>query len=158
MADGGRYKGPRDARADYFDDYMGDNSPPTIFDGDGMRDYDTVRTTAAQEGIIVEMHCRSCSKGARIVLEWPELFIVAHAPATNMLPAGWKRSDVNSSTYPDLKCSCGSLCCPMVSPDWAAKQVKSALESGLLTRERLASEPAVQHVQQMLQQRRASYG
>jgi hypothetical protein len=157
MADGGKYKGPRDGRADYFDDYMGDNAPPAIFDGDGMRDYDAVRSTATQKGIVVDMHCRACSKSARIELEWPELFVVGHADQTDILPAGWKRSAPNGAAYPEVKCACGAVCSPVVTPDWAAKQVEAALKSGLLSRETLASDEGVQQLGRIIASRRAQH-
>lgn len=153
MADGGKYKGPRDERGDYFDDIMGDNSIPEIFDGPGMRDYENVSARATQKGPVIDMHCRVCSRGARIQIEWGELFIAAHTPKTGIMPAGWKRSDVNAALYPDLTCQCGGDCAPMITPDWAAQQVEAALQSGVLTEQALANDPQVQAVNAAVQQR-----
>lgn len=154
MTTGGRFTGSRTRGVDYFDDKMTDTKSAGIFQGDGIDDYDRVDNHVTQEGVSSSMHCRACNKQCNITLEWPELFIAAHTPATGIMPSGWQRSDANRALYPELKCQCGALASPIVTPEWAEKQVRAALQSGLLTEEQLARDPQVQAVQQMVAQRR----
>lgn len=154
--DGGPFRGQRERNVDYFDDVMGDNSVPALFDGSidqsggGMRNYDGMKVTPTPEGIDVRMHCRACPLENVITLSWPELFIVSHAARSGMLPAGWKRSDVNMGAYPETHCSCRTLCAPIVTPDWAAQKVNAAMQSGLITQEVLLKNQEVQALAQRM--------
>lgn len=148
--DAGPYRGLRERNVDYFDDVMGDNNPPAIFEGGidqsggGMRNYDGMKITPTPEGIEARMHCRSCPLENVVLLTWPELFIVSHAARTGLLPKEWKRSEVNMGAYPDTHCSCRTLCAPIVTPDWAAQKVNAAMQAGLITQEALLRNPEVQ--------------
>jgi hypothetical protein len=157
--DGGPYKGQRERGIDYFDDIMSDNSIPAIFDtdlgGGGMRDYEKVSSQPNQSGVTVHMHCRACPSPAEIHIDWTELFMVAMAPRSQMLPQGWRRSEVNQAAYPDLRCNCGATCAPIITPDWAQKQVDAALRGGLVTPQQLAADPQVRQVQAILAQHAA---
>jgi len=147
MPQGGIYRGNREPNVDYFDDIMGDNSVPTIFSGSGMEQLESIQATSNPQGVMVDMMCRppGCGKPVKILLEWPELFIAAHAPATGIVPYGWERSEENMMPYPRMNCSrCGNLIAPMVPPQWAKRQVDSALEAGLITQEELLANPVVQ--------------
>lgn len=158
--DGGPYKGDRAQGVDYFDDIMGDNSIPAIFDtdmgGGGMRDYEKVSSHASKSGVKVNMHCRACPAPAEIDIDWTELFLVAMAPRSGILPQGWRRSEVNQAAYPELRCNCGAICAPIITPDWAQKQLDAALRGGLITSQQLAADPQVRHVQGMLSQAAAA--
>ncbi len=157
--DGGPFKGQRIAGVDYFDDIMGDNSIPAIFDtdlgGGGMRDYEKVSATPNAQGIEVNMHCRACPMPAKIDIDWAELFLVAMAPRSGVLPDGWRRSEANAAAYPDLRCNCGAVCAPIISPDWAQKQIDAALRGGLLNIQVLQNNPQVRQVQGLLNQQAA---
>ncbi len=157
--DGGPFRGQRDRSVDYFDDIMGDNSIPAIFEGSidqaggGMRNYDGIKATPTAEGMVIKMHCRSCPLENEITIPWTELFVVGHAPRSGILPRGWKASEVNMALYPETHCSCRTLCAPIVAPDWAARKVDAALKSGLITQQMLWADPEVQAVARALQSR-----
>lgn len=154
MTTGGRFRGDRVKGADYFDDKMTDNAHAGIFTGfDGLEDYDNVAVHPMQDGVNVSMHCRACNKQCNVLLEWPELFIAANAPETGVKPPGWEYSNVNKALYPDLKCQCGATAAPIVTPDWAGRQIQGALQSGLLTEEQLRRDPRVQQVNTIVRQR-----
>lgn len=158
------YSGNREPNADYFDDYMGDNSAPAIFEGGidkhgGVRDYDDVKYTATPEGVTVSFHCRSCPLPLKLDVTWAELFVVAQAPKTHFLPEGWALSEVNRAPYPAVKCQgCQSLAPIMFTPDWSAKRVDAALRAGLVTPPQLAQDPQVRYVQSLLAQGRTHGG
>ena len=158
----GLYKGPRQEGVDYFDDYALDTEH-AIFKGEALDDYDKVKTHKTKDGITAEAHCRYCSKGAELSIEWPELFVVAQVPATGLLPNDWSRGEENPSPYPNLHCPCGNgpqngLLPIFIAPDWAEKELASAIRSNLVNPEQLIQHPMVQDfmrhpkVQQMLQQ------
>lgn len=159
MADGGRYRGSREHGADYFDDVMGDNRAPEIFRTDmgGIGEYDDVKEHATEEGIVIVMHCRppGCGKPRQVTLTWGELFVVAHAPQTNILPSGWRISEVNHAPCPSLPCNCGRQIEPIVPVDWAWKQVNLALQGGFTSQQALMGDPEVRRVQAIMQQGQA---
>lgn len=155
--DGGPFRGQREHNVDYFDDIMGDNSAPAIFDGGvakqgGIRNYDGIQEKTTAAGVEVMMHCRACNLENKISIPWTELYIVAHAPQSGLLPQGWRRSDVNMAPYPETFCPCRTLCAPIVQPDWAARKVDSALRAGLITHQGLMSDPAVMALAQRMAQ------
>ena len=156
--DGSPFRGQREQNVDYFDDIMGDNSPPPIFDGSidgsggGIRNYDGMRSTPSAAGMEVLMHCRVCPLENRILIPWEELFIVGHAPRSGLLPQGWAKSEVNMAPYPETQCSCRALCAPIIPPDWAMAKVNAALHSGLITQQKLMADPQVQVLAQRLAQ------
>jgi len=156
MADGGVYRGSRESSADYFDDVMGDNRAPEMFRTDmgGIGEYDDIKSQATPEGIMIIMHCRppGCGKPRQAVLAWGELFVVAHAPQTNILPSGWRVSEVNHAPCPGLKCNCGEAFEPIIPIDWAYRQVNLALQGGLVTQQQLMGDPEVRRVMQAMQQ------
>lgn len=155
MSDGGVFRGAREKGMDYFDDIMGDNTVPAIFDGDGFKNFDSMKTEPTPEGMAIKMHCRACHLEAELLLSWAELFIVAHAPRSGLLPSGWKRSEVNRSAYPEINCRCDTLLPVNIEPEWAAHQVDAAQRAGLLTPDMLRADPQVQALQQrMAQQQR----
>ncbi len=149
MADGGVYRGNRVDGADYFDDVMGDNEVPEIFRGSGMEKMEKVVPEPTPAGMYLNMQCRppGCGAEKKIFVPWPELFVVANAPKTGVLPPDWKRSEINQAPVPDLACSrCGTAVSPVIPPDWAARQVDAALQRGWLTVEQLNADPLVQQV------------
>lgn len=164
MADGGRYRGPRDPKADYFDDIMGDNSTPSIFQTDmgGLDAYERVQKQADSNGITYHMHCRppGCGAPKNVLISWGELFVVAHAPESHVLPPDWKMSEVNMAPCPDCYCQCGAPLNPIVTPDEAAREVDQALRRNIITEQQLAADPVVQRVQAILgaRQRQAAAG
>ncbi len=157
MADGGMYRGSREHGADYFDDVMGDNKQPEMFRTDmgGFGEYEGIKTASTPEGIKVTMHCRppGCGKPRECLFTWGELFVIAHAPQTNILPPDWRVSEVNNAPCPSLKCNCGEPFEPICPPDWAMRQVQLAGQNGLLSQQQLMADPVVRQVQQILQQR-----
>lgn len=158
MADGGMYRGSREQGADYFDDVMGDNKAPEMFRTDmgGFGEYEGIKTAATPEGIQVTMHCRppGCGKPRQCLFTWGELFVIAHAPQTNMLPPGWRVSEVNHAPCPELKCNCGEAFEPICPPDWALRQIQlAAAPGGHVTQQQLMADPVVRQVQQVIQQR-----
>ena len=148
---------------DYFDDVLTDNAPG-IFDGsDGAVDYDKIKSKKNREGVVVEAHCRFCNKGCKVTLDWAELFVIAQAPATDLLPRGWAKGEENPAPYADVHCSCAhgpqsGLLPIFVAPDEAEKELASAMRSNLVTAEQLMQNPMVQDfmrhpkVQSLLQQ------
>jgi hypothetical protein len=151
--DGGPYQGPRDPNVDYFDDIMGDNSPPTIFDGDGFRDYEAIKWVPNAQGLSISMHCRACPRPCRIDVTWPELFVVSHAPRTNVLPQGWVKSEVNGAPFPNVRCNnCGAVCAPIITPEFAQKRVDAALRAGLTNQQTLIQDPQVRHIASLMAQ------
>lgn len=152
MSDGGQYRGPRSTGCDYFDDIMGDNDVPAIFQTPqgGMGAYESVRPESTPEGIVVHMFCRppGCGNGRNVTITWAELFIVAHAPQTGVLPDGWARSEVNAACYPMLECRCGQPIAPMIAPDWAMRQVNSALSQNLTNMQAIGADPQVMRLRQ----------
>jgi len=152
MADGGRYKGAREPGVDLFDDIMGDNRTPDIFrtpEG-GMDEYESVRVTQdpTGKGINISMNCRPPGCGARrmIGVTWPELFLIANAPRTGLLPQGWEKSRVTNNPQPILECNCGQLVQPQVPSDWAQRQVSSALQQGVVDMATIENDPMVRQV------------
>jgi hypothetical protein len=162
--DGGPFRGQRERNVEYFDDIMGDNSPPALFEGSidqsggGMRNYDEAKSEVTAEGIEVQMHCRACPLENKILIPWSELFIVGHAPTSGLLPREWKKSDVNMAPYPETYCACRTLCAPIIPPDWAARKVEAALRAGLVSQQQLMSDPQVQALAQHLAQRQQRGG
>lgn len=156
MADGGRYRGSRDSAGDYFDDVMGDNSVPSMFQTDmgGIGEYEGMKERATEQGLVITMHCRppGCGKPREVTISWGELFLVANLPQTGRLPQGWQISQVNQAAYPDLNCNCGQTVAPMITPDWASRQVELAMNGGLITQEQLARDPQVMAVVGSVQQ------
>ena len=159
----GVWRGARQEGVDYGDDIMSDNSGGIFEDSDGLVDYDSVKSRKTREGIEVEAHCRFCNKGCQLTIEWPELFVVAQVPATDLLPRNWTKGEENPAPYPDAHCSCGNgpnngLLPIFIAPDWAEKELASAIRSNLVTPEQMMQTPMVQDflrhpkVQQMLQQ------
>jgi hypothetical protein len=145
--DGKPFDGPRIDNVDYFDDIMGDNSAPAIFDGQGFQQYERVQATPNKNGIMILMPCRACGRDKRIDITWPEVFIVAHAPRTNIIPNGWDKSQINQAPYPKLSCdSCQALCGPIIQPDWAMQRIDGALRAGLVSPEALQQDPQVRFV------------
>jgi hypothetical protein len=156
MADGGIYRGSREQGADYFDDVMGDNETPEMFRTamGGIGEYEGVKTSASPQGILITMHCRppGCGKPRQALVTWGELFVIAHAPQTNILPSGWRISEVNHAPVPELQCNCGQPFQPVCPPDWAYRQVNLALQGNVITQQQLLADPVVRQVQGSMQQ------
>ena len=154
MSDGGLYRGHREDGCDYFDDVMGDNDVPAIFatPGGGLGEYESIKTEATPDGMAVRMHCRppGCGQPRGIEITWAELFIIANAPQTGILPDGWARSETNASCYPAIQCRCGQPIAPMISPGWAGRQLNDALQANQTSQQALAQDPQVQRLQTMM--------
>lgn len=160
MADGGMFRGSRVQGADYFDDVMGDNEIPEMFRGGGMESLEKVVAHSTPEGMMLDMHCRPPGCGAQkgVLVGWPELFIIAHLPQTGIRPQGWRRSEVNHAVVPELACSrCGAPVAPVITHDWAQKQIDAALQAGHTSMEALRSDPQVQRLAQVLAQQHAQH-
>lgn len=158
MADGGMFRGSRLEGADYFDDVMGDNTVPEMFRGGGMESLEDIKAHPSAQGMILDMHCRppGCGAQKRVIVEWPELFVIAHLPQTGMIPPGWRRSDVNHAVVPELACQrCGAPVAPVITHDWAQRQLNAALQRGLTTPAELNADPRVRGLAQALQQAQA---
>jgi hypothetical protein len=120
---------------DTFDDILGDNDDGGVFAGSGHKTYEGIKQTSQANGIKAEMQCRSCGKPGGLLLDWNELFVIGtNGPNTPvLLPPGWKLSPSNRSAYVELQCSCGKPGFALhVTPDEAAKHVKTAMASGLM--------------------------
>lgn len=146
----GKYKGARDPRCDYFDDIMGSVEEAGIFNTDhpaeGIRDFENVQVQREREGIRANVPMRHQSGRADLLITWGELYVIAEAPKTGVLPQGWSRSEVNRAAYPDVYPPL------MVAPDWAQNQLKRAVNDGLLHQADLESDPNVQMLGRFLQQ------
>jgi hypothetical protein len=151
------FNGPRANGCDYFDDVMGDNSVPDIFatPGGGLGAYDSIKTEATPQGIVVSMHCRppGCGSGHNVTIGWDELFAVSHAPQSGWLPEGWTRSEPNQAAYPSQTiCGCGQPVAPMIRPSWAKTQIEQALQNNIVSQQQLAASPIVMQLRQIMQQ------
>lgn len=158
MADAGKYKGPRIHGVDYFDDVMGDNVVPQMFQGalggGGMESHERTNFERDRQGIVVSCECRQCSSNCRIGVTWGELYKVAAAPQTGVLPNGWQRSDANATAYPDLKCNrCQGLVAIQFEPRWCMDQIRDALGNNVIDQSILANDRDVQEVNARLQGR-----
>lgn len=156
MADGGAFKGSRQGGSDYFDDIMADNRVPAMFEtagNTGMAAYEAITQQQTEQGIHITMHCRppGCGNQRGIDISWAELFVVANAPRTGILPEGWKKSNHNHMAYPDLRCSCSEPVVAMIPCDEAAKLCDQAFKSGVTSFEAIAGDRQVQAVRQKLQ-------
>ena len=169
---GRAYSGPRQKGCDYFDDLMGDNSVPGAFDTQhgGMRDYDKCTTTMVRQsdelpegGVVVTMHCRSCNLDVVISIPWDELYVGKAVPHTEqamrmlqergpILPQDWAISDTNKSIYPNVHCRCGELAAAHFTHDECGMHLNQAVAAGLVTQQRVLQYPAVQQVNQVLEQ------
>lgn len=49
-----------------------------IFAGDGLSDYNTVRTKLTPQGLDVSTHCEGCGRGKKITVSFPELIYMAN--------------------------------------------------------------------------------
>lgn len=160
MADGGVYRGNRVDGADYFDDVMTDNTVPEMFRGGGMESLEDVKSQASPAGMILDMHCRppGCGSKKRVIVEWPELFIISQLPKTGAAPPGWRRSDINNAVIPELTCQrCGAPVAPVITYDWAHRQLNAALQQGLTSVQALNADPRVQQLQHAMQARQQQY-
>lgn len=128
----GRFKGPRQPGADYFDDYM-ENNDVGIFNGsDGFQSYDSLRARLGSEGDQINMLCRSCGRRTVVTVTFPELIAIAHS----MAPEGWKPSEENGTIYPELVHDCGEkMSPPHYTPDEARKKIVLAAENGWISGE-----------------------
>lgn len=139
-------------RYDEFDDFLsgeaGVHEGGGILDSQGLRDYEGIETRVEAEGAAVTVNCRKCNKKRKIVIEWPELIILAsNGPGQRpVLPKGWQFSENNLTGFVTLRCSsCGEPGFSIhMTPEEAQGHVRSGLASGLL-------HPAqVQQVQQQM--------
>jgi hypothetical protein len=142
------HKGPRVAGGEYFDDVVlntgigGLGSDAGILHGRGLDDYDGLTEQVLPEGVQVEMNCRRCNRKQGIVLEWPEIFIVAsNTPQLPPIaPRGWMYSPNNGTVALIQRCpGCGAQegLALHVSPQEARTYLKSASEAGIVTKEQL---------------------
>jgi hypothetical protein len=132
----GGYNGQRMDGAEYFDDIM-EQDRGLYGDAEGLTEYDRVDTKMTPEGIEVAMNCRNCGRPAKIVIEWPELFVAANG----IVPSGWQPSAANGTMYPALtcpKCSERDTLCPHMTPDEAQRYLRSAASRNLVTQQQLA--------------------
>lgn len=107
-----------------------------ILDSHGLRDYEGIETAVIPEGAGVILNCRSCNKKRRVVVEWPELVVLAeNGPgARPLLPQGWVFSQNNLDAYVQLRCGgCGQPGFAVhMTPQEAQQHVKSGLAAGLI--------------------------
>lgn len=144
-------------RYDAFDDVLsgeaGVQEGGGILDSQGLRDYEGIETRLEgpspphhQGGVAVTLNCRHCNKKRKVILEWPEIIVVAdNGPGKRpLLPQGWKFSQNNLDAYVMLPCpSCGQPGFAIhMTPEEAQQHVRSGVNSGLLNPQ------AVQQLQQ----------
>ena len=145
---------------DAFDDFLeGDQAIREgggILDSHGLRDYESIETSVIVEGAGVILNCRSCNKKRRIIVEWPELVVLAeNGPGRRpILPPGWKFSENNRDGYVQLNCtSCGKPGYAVhMTPQEAQTHVKAGLSAGLIRPQ------MVQHYQNQVAQMRGAGG
>lgn len=142
---------------DHFDDFLeGDGAIREgggILESHGLRDYEGIETSVIVEGAGVVLNCRRCNKKRRVVVEWPELVILAeNGPGRRaILPQGWRFSENNKDGYVQLNCSsCGSPGYAVhMTPQEAQAHVGAGLKAGLI------SPQLVQQYQRQVAQMRA---
>jgi len=132
---------------DAFDDFLnGDGAGAEgggILESPGLRDYEGIETTIGVEGARVVLNCRRCNRKKQVVVEWPELIILAeNGPGKSpLLPTGWNFSEKNRTAYVPMRCnSCGNdtgIAIHM-APDEARGHVNAALNAGLVNRQQVA--------------------
>jgi ribosomal protein S27E len=120
---------------DEFADYLNDTNCG-VLEGNGRQDFDKVRQQTKPEGLEAQVQCRFCGTGVGIVLEWPELYTIAsNGPGKSLLlPPNWQYSNNNKSVFFQTNChKCANPGFAVhVTPDEAARHVKTALQMGLL--------------------------
>ncbi len=135
------HKGARVNGADYFDD-IAQREDAGVFGGLGVEDYEGVKESIDESGLVIRMNCRSCGKQHDVTLEWKELFMVgSNGPGLSpLMPPGWQYSDNNGKLYPaNIPCSkCSNLLCPQVTPDEARDRVNDAVSRGMVPIQALA--------------------
>lgn len=132
--------GVRSEGADYFDDVLEaeeNAGSGGILDSAGLRDYDNIKTSVEQAGLKVRMNCRNCNDTRNVYLEWMELMQIAgnSQGAPIVLPAGWRFSQNNHTTYQPLPCPrCGKpeSFSVHITPDDARKHVQQGIDAGFI--------------------------
>lgn len=145
---------------DHFDDFLeGDGAIREgggILDSHGLSDYEGIQTAVVPEGAGVVLNCRRCNKKRRVIVEWPELVILAeNGPGRRpILPPGWKFSENNRDAYVQLNCaSCGNPGYAVhMTPQEAKMHVTAGLTAGLI------HPHTVQGIQQRMAQTRGAGG
>ena len=106
-----------------------------ILESGGLRDYDGIKETVEQDGVIVRMNCRYCNHPGRVTLKWPEVIQVgANAQgAVPVLPQGWQVSRANRTAFVSLPCKCGQLGFNVhLSPEDARRHVQEGGAAGVV--------------------------
>lgn len=136
------YRGPRDPRADYFDDYLTPRNDGGVLGGLGLADFDRVSQQVVPEGAqLTQLSCNQCGKKTNMLLDWHELFIVGcNGPGRPLLlPEGWGRSEANADCYCQVKCSnCPQgVYAPHFTPEEARNLVHEGLRNGHIQKPQL---------------------
>ena len=85
------------------------------------------RSSTMRDGVTYQLTCDNCGGRNSVLIEWPEMIIVAH----QKLPPNWKY--MNGRLYPDVGCAhngCNFLCSVQLTPDEAKKAVNAAVNAG----------------------------
>lgn len=103
----------------------------------GLANFDSARTVATADGVVVEMACRGCGRGVKLTLEYPELVAVKYNVAPHVAfhgkpnivrnPVAWAYSPREQAWWPNYPCShCRTPCAPLVTPEEAEKHLAKA--------------------------------
>lgn len=126
--------GARIHGADYFDDMTGVGG---ILESKGLDDYEGLKEEVKPEGIEVKLNCWGCNRPREVVIEWPEVILVAENKqgAPPVLPPGWKYSANNHTAYIAFNCrGCGQHegIAVHMTPQEAQEHVKRGLGAGFV--------------------------
>jgi hypothetical protein len=108
-----------------------------ILQSSGLREFDSVQEKVVADGLEVEMSCPHCGRKKQIVVEWPELIVLAQNASglPPLLPEGWYFSPENGTAFTALKCnSCGKEKALVVhlTPEDAQVHVKTGMNTRLI--------------------------
>lgn len=131
----------RDEEFDRFGDVINGNNG--IFGSDtaameqGLINFDTARTVGTAQGVVVEMACRGCGRGAKLLVEYPELVAVKYNVAPHIAfhgkpnilqnPVPWAYSPREQAWWPSYPCNhCRTPIAPLVTPEEAESHLAKA--------------------------------
>lgn len=113
--------------------------------GEGTDRHFSAHVAPNKGGVSYKLNCDNCGTPNEILLEWPELIIVA----SQKVPPNWRYKD--GMLYPDVGCAhpgCGYITSVQITPDEAARHVKSGLAAQRI------SQPQVDHILRQLGSRK----
>ena len=103
----------------------------------GLVNFDTARTVATAQGVVVEMACRGCGRGVKLTIEYPELVAVKYNVAPHIAfqgqpnilqnPVPWAYSPREQAWWPHYPCNhCRTPCAPLMTPEEAEGHLAKA--------------------------------